>query len=93
VRLAIYESPLRKWKNQCRRSGGTYKKYCGAGVKHCCCYSESYCEGIPEPVDALRQPAVRDPDFGSDKGTLRGQTIRPQPEVQQSLPSRPTKVR
>ena len=93
VRLALYESPLQKWKSQRRRSGGKYEKYCAGGVKHCCCYSESYCEGMPEPVDALRQPAVRVPGFGSDTYTPGGQTIRPRPEQQQSPPSGPAKVK
>lgn len=56
LQVAIYESPLQKWKAQCRRSGGKYEKYCAGGVKHCCCYSASYCEGMPEPVDALQLP-------------------------------------
>ncbi len=93
VRLAIYSSPLQKWKSQCRRNGGKYEKYCAGGVKHCCCYSASYCEGMPEPVDALTQPAVRVPGYGSDTRAPGGQTILPQLEQQPPSQSEPSKVR
>lgn len=93
VRLVLYESPLQKWKSQCRRSGGKYEKYCAGGVKHCCCYSGSYCEGMPEPVDVLQQPAVRVPGDGSDTRTPGGQTISPQFEQQQPSQSGPAKVK
>lgn len=61
VRVAAWESPLQKWKRQCRRSGGTYEKYCAGGVKHCCCYSTAYCEGMPEPAGTLQLPPPSGP--------------------------------
>ena len=37
IRVAAWECPLQKWKRQCRRSGGTYEKYCAGGARHGCC--------------------------------------------------------
>lgn len=61
LRVAIWQSPLQKWKEQCRRSGGKYEKYCAGGVKHCCCYGAGYCEGMPQPVDELKLPPPSGP--------------------------------